>query len=61
MVRRVVLHLTLLALSLGGLRLAVVPAEVCPAVTAAQASLAADEAAAWIIRNMAISRWGLRG
>jgi hypothetical protein len=52
MARRVVLHLALLGLGLGGLRLAVVPAEVCPVATAAQVSHAADEAAAWMLRNL---------
>ncbi|MBN2113648.1 MAG: hypothetical protein JW785_05910 [Acidimicrobiia bacterium] len=52
MARRLLLHVTLLALGFAGLRLAVVPAEVCPVVTAAQVSHAADEAAAWIVRNM---------
>lgn len=51
MARRAVLHLALLAAGLAGFRLAVVPAEVCPAVTAAQVSHAADEAAAWLMRN----------
>ena len=53
MARRLLLHLTLLTLGFAGLRLAVVPAEVCPVVTAAQVSHATDEAAAWIVRNMA--------
>jgi hypothetical protein len=51
MARRVVLHLALLGLSLGGLRLVVVPAEVCPVVTAGQVAQAADEGAAWLVRN----------
>jgi hypothetical protein len=52
MARRLVLHLVLFGAGLAGLRLAVVPAEVCPAVTAAQVSRAADEAAAWLVRNV---------
>lgn len=52
MVRRVVLHLALLGVGLAGLRLAVVPAEVCPPVTAARVEEAAGEAAAWLIRNL---------
>ncbi len=52
MARRLALHLVLLGAALAGLRLAVVPAEVCPAVTAAQVSHAADEAAAWMVRNL---------
>ncbi len=52
MARRVVFHLALLGAGLAGLRLAVVPAEVCPQVTAAQVSHAADEAAAWLVRNI---------
>ncbi|MFH1331082.1 MAG: hypothetical protein ABIJ48_10585 [Actinomycetota bacterium] len=52
MARRVVLHLTLLGVGLAGLRLAVVPAEVCPPVTAARVEQAADEAAAWLIRGL---------
>lgn len=51
MARRLMLHLTLLAIGLAGLRLAVVPAEVCPAVSAGQVAQAADEAAAWLMRN----------
>jgi hypothetical protein len=52
MARRVALHLTLLALGLAGFRLAVVPAEVCPVVTAAEVAHSADEAAAWMLRNL---------
>jgi hypothetical protein len=52
MARRVVLHLSLLILGVGALRLAVVPAEVCPDVTAEQVRQAVDEAVAWIERNM---------
>ena len=52
MVRRVVLHISLLALGVGALRLAVVPAEVCPSVTAGQVEHAIDEAVAWIERGM---------
>ena len=51
MARRVALHLALLGASLAGLRLAVVPAEVCPPVTAATAGAAADAAAAWLMEN----------
>jgi hypothetical protein len=52
MARRVVLHLALLGVGLAGFRLAVVPAEICPAVSAAQVAGAADEAAAWLVRNL---------
>ncbi len=52
MARRVALHLALLGMGLAGFRLAVVPAEVCPVATAAQVSHAADEAAAWMLRNL---------
>ncbi len=53
MLRRVVLRLSLLVLGVGALRLAVVPAEVCPAVTVEQVRTAVDEAVAWIERGMA--------
>ncbi|MBM3694634.1 MAG: hypothetical protein FJW79_01660 [Actinobacteria bacterium] len=49
--RRLLLHLSLLAVVAAGLRLAVVPAEVCPEVTAAEAEAAVHEAAAWLARN----------
>jgi len=52
MARRVVLHLALLGLGLGAFRVAVVPAEVCPPVTAAQTRRAVDEAAAWLLRGL---------
>ena len=52
MVRRVVLHLTLLGVGLGAFRVAVVPAEVCPAVTAARVEHVVDEAAAWLLRGL---------
>jgi hypothetical protein len=52
MARRLALHLALFGVGLAGFRLAVVPAEVCPQVTAAQVSHAADEAAGWIVRNL---------
>ncbi len=52
MARRVVLHLTLLGVGLGVFRVAVVPAEVCPVVTAAQVGDTIDEAAAWLLRGL---------
>ncbi|MBP1633245.1 MAG: hypothetical protein H6Q11_1533 [Acidobacteria bacterium] len=52
MARRVVLHLTLLGVGLGVFRVAVVPAEVCPEVTAAQVERTIDEAAAWLVRGL---------
>jgi hypothetical protein len=52
MARRVVLHLVILGLGLGGFRIAVAPAEVCPAVTAAQVEHTIDEAAAWLLRGL---------
>jgi len=52
MARRVVLHLTLLGVGLGVFRVAVVPAEVCPAVTAAQVERTIDEAAGWLLRGL---------
>lgn len=52
MARRVLLHLVILGLGVTGFRLAVVPAEVCPVVTAAQVGVAADEAAAWLVRHL---------
>src|SRR4030042_1965594 len=45
MARRVVLQLALLGVGLGVFRVAVVPAEVCPVVTAAQGEPTIDEAA----------------
>lgn len=51
MARRVALHLALLGMGLAGFRLAVVPAEVCPVVSAAEVAQTADEAAAWLMRN----------
>lgn len=52
MARRVVLHLALLGVALGFFRVAVVPAEVCPTVSAAQTRQAIDEAAAWLLRGL---------
>ena len=52
MARRVVLHLALLGVGLVVFRVAVVPAEVCPVVTAAQAGRAVDEAADWLLRGL---------
>jgi hypothetical protein len=52
MARRVVFHLALLGAGLGVFRVAVVPAEVCPVVTAAQTRHAIDEAAAWLLRGL---------
>jgi len=52
MARRVAVHLLILGLGLGVFRIAVVPAEVCPVVTTAQASEAVDEAAAWLLRGL---------
>jgi len=52
MARRVVLQLALLGVGLGVFRVAVVPAEVCPVVTAAQVEHTIDEAAAWLLRGL---------
>ena len=52
MVRRVALHLTVLVLGAAVLRVGVVPAEVCPVVTAVEVRAAIDEATAWIGRGM---------
>ena len=52
MVRRVLVHLVVLGLGFGGFRIAVVPAEVCPRVTAVQVEQAIDEAAAWLLRGL---------
>jgi hypothetical protein len=46
------LHLALLGAGLAVFRVAVVPAEVCPVVTAAQAGQAVDEAADWLLRGL---------
>ena len=51
MARRVVWQLAILGIGLAAFRIAVVPAEVCPTVTAAQVAQAADEAAGWLVRG----------
>lgn len=50
--RRLALHLSVLVAAAGVLRVGIVPAEVCPPVTAAEVEASIDEAVAWIARGM---------
>ena len=49
---RLTLHLSVLVVVAGLLRLGIVPAEVCPPVTAGEVALSVDEAVGWIARGM---------
>ena len=51
--RRLALHLSVLAVTAGLVRVAVVPAEVCPAVTSDQVRSAVDAASGWLERGVA--------
>lgn len=51
--RRLALHLSVLAVTAGLVRVAVVPAEVCPAVTSDQVRSAIDAASGWLERGVA--------
>lgn len=52
MKRRLALHLSIWVLGAAVIRVAAVPAEVCPAVDAAGVRLSIDEAVAWVERNI---------
>ena len=51
-VRRLLVYAGVFVLGALVLRVAVVPAEVCPSITPAQARSAIDEAAAWLERGL---------
>jgi len=50
--RRLAIHLSILIVVLAVVRIAVVPAEVCPPATAADARRSIDAATAWLVRNV---------